>query len=80
MERRKEINGRLVRWIAEKAEREYAEDISLVLIYGSYVNNKQNELTKQAETITAQGSGRLLFSCSRPFSAYFRFATAPARF
>lgn len=46
----------------------------------SYVNDKQNELTKQAETITAQGSGRLLFSCSRPFSAYFRFATAPARF
>ena len=46
----------------------------------SYVNDKQNELTKQAENITAQGSGRLLFSCSRPFSAYFRFATAPARF
>ena len=44
----------------------------------SYVNDKQNELTKQAETITAQGSGRLLFSCSRPFSAYFRFLTAPA--
>lgn len=46
----------------------------------SYVNDKQNELIKQAETITAQGSGRLLFSCSRSFSAYFRFATAPARF
>ncbi len=42
MERRKEINGRLVRWIAEKAEREYAEDISLVLIYGSYVNGTAN--------------------------------------
>ena len=42
MERRKEINGRLVRWIAEKAEREYAEDISLVLIYGSYVNGMAN--------------------------------------
>lgn len=42
MERRKEINDRLVRWIAEKAEREYAEDISLVLIYGSYINGTAN--------------------------------------
>ena len=42
MERRKEINSRLVRWITEKVEREYAEDISLVLIYGSYVNGTAN--------------------------------------
>ncbi len=42
MERRKEINGRLVQWIAEKVEREYAKDISLVLIYGSYVNGTAN--------------------------------------
>lgn len=42
MEKRKEINDKLVRWIAEKVKREYADDISLVLIYGSYVNGTAN--------------------------------------
>lgn len=42
MERRKEINDRLVRWIVNKVKTEYADDISLVLIYGSYVNGTAN--------------------------------------
>lgn len=42
MEKRKKINDKLVRWIAEKVKREYADDISLVLIYGSYVNGTAN--------------------------------------
>lgn len=42
MEKRKEINDKLVRWIVEKVKRKYADDISLVLIYGSYVNGTAN--------------------------------------
>ena len=40
-------------------------------MYFLYVNDKQNELTKQAETITAQGPGQLLFSCARPVFRLF---------
>lgn len=42
MEKRKEINDQLVQWVINKAKTEYAEDISLVLIYGSYVNGTAN--------------------------------------
>ena len=42
MESRKEINGKLVQWILDKVKGEYADDISLVLIYGSYVNGTAN--------------------------------------
>lgn len=34
----KSINEKLVGWIAEKVKKEYPEDISAVVIYGSYVN------------------------------------------
>lgn len=42
MEKRKEINDRLVQWILNKVQTEYADDISLVLIYGSYINGTAN--------------------------------------
>lgn len=42
MEKRKEINDKLVKWIVNKVSTEYANDISLVLIYGSYINGTAN--------------------------------------
>lgn len=42
MQKRKEINDRLVKWIVDKVSTEYANDVSLVLIYGSYVNGTAN--------------------------------------
>ena len=42
MEKRKEINDKLVKWILHKVKTEYAIDVSLVLIYGSYVNGTAN--------------------------------------
>lgn len=45
MEHRKHINDRLVRWIRRKAEQEYSEDISLVCVYGSWLNGTANRLS-----------------------------------
>ena len=42
MEKRKEINEKIVAWIINKVKMEYADDISLVLIYGSYINGSAN--------------------------------------
>lgn len=42
MNKRKETNDRLVEWIVNKVKTEYADDISLVLIYGSYINGTAN--------------------------------------
>ena len=42
MEKRREINEKIVEWIVNKVKTEYADDISLVLIYGSYVNGTAN--------------------------------------
>ncbi len=42
MEKRKEINDRLVKWIVNKVKTEYPDDVSLVLIYGSYINGTAN--------------------------------------
>ncbi len=42
MKERKEINDKIVSWIVDKVKREYADDISLVLIYGSYINGSAN--------------------------------------
>lgn len=42
MEKRKEINDRLVQWILNKVKSDYADDVSLVLIYGSYINGTAN--------------------------------------
>ena len=36
------INDKLVKWIEEKVKKEYADDISLVLLYGSYINGTAN--------------------------------------
>lgn len=38
----KAINEKLVAWIEEKVKCEYAEDISLVLLYGSFINGTAN--------------------------------------
>lgn len=38
MERRKEINDKLIQWILHKVQTEYADDVSLVVVYGSYIN------------------------------------------
>ncbi len=42
MEKRKAINDKLVKWIVNKVKTEYANDVSLVLLYGSYVNGTAN--------------------------------------
>lgn len=42
MMNRKEINNKVVEWITEKVKREYADDVSLVLLYGSYINGTAN--------------------------------------
>lgn len=43
MEKRQRINERIVNWIKNKVEKEYADDISLVLVYGSYINGTAND-------------------------------------
>lgn len=45
MERRREINDRLVEWISDRAVSEFAGEISLVVIYGSHVNGTGNRLS-----------------------------------
>ena len=42
MEKRRKINESIVEWIVNKVKTEYVDDISLVLIYGSYVNGTAN--------------------------------------
>ena len=42
MTKRKEINDKVVEWITNKVKTEYADDISLVLLYGSYINGTAN--------------------------------------
>lgn len=42
MNKRKEINDKVVEWITNKVKIEYADDISLVLIYGSCINGTAN--------------------------------------
>ena len=39
---RKEINDRVVAWIIHLVKTEYADDVSLVLLYGSYINGTAN--------------------------------------
>lgn len=40
--KRKEINDNVVEWIVDKVKSEYADDVSLVLLYGSYINGTAN--------------------------------------
>ena len=42
MKNRKHINDNIVKWIVNKVSTEYVVDVSLVLIYGSYVNGTAN--------------------------------------
>lgn len=42
MANQQEINDKIVKWIVNKVNMEYADDISLVLIYGSYINGSAN--------------------------------------
>lgn len=42
MTRRKEINDKVIEWIVNKVKSEYADDVSLVLLYGSYINGTAN--------------------------------------
>lgn len=42
MPKRKEINDKIVEWIMNKVKTEYADDVSLVLLYGSYINGTAN--------------------------------------
>ncbi len=42
MENRKRTNDRIVNWITNRVTTEYVDDVSLVLIYGSYVNGTDN--------------------------------------
>lgn len=45
MENRRRINSNLARWIAQKVETDYPQDISLVCIYGSYINGTMNKMS-----------------------------------
>ncbi len=38
MNKRQDINDKVVGWIVDKVKTEYADDISLVILYGSYIN------------------------------------------
>lgn len=42
MTKRKEINDKVIEWIMNKVKTEYADDVSLVLLYGSYINGTAN--------------------------------------
>lgn len=42
MTKRKEINDKVIEWIMNRVKTEYADDISLVLLYGSYINGTAN--------------------------------------
>lgn len=42
---RKEINDKVVEWIINKVNTEYSDDISLVLLYGSYINGTANSMS-----------------------------------
>ena len=42
MKNRKHIKDNIVKWIVNKVSTEYVDDVSLVLIYGSYVNGTAN--------------------------------------
>lgn len=42
MTNRKEINDKIIAWIINKVKTEFADDISLVLVYGSYINGTAN--------------------------------------
>lgn len=37
------VNEKLVNWILKRVENDYADDIALILLYGSYVNGTANE-------------------------------------
>jgi len=45
MKKRMALNSRIAEWIKNKAQTEYADDIALVVIYGSYVNGTANHLS-----------------------------------
>lgn len=42
MQKRKNLNDKIIAWIIEKAKSEYADDISLIVVYGSYLNGTMN--------------------------------------
>lgn len=42
MTKRNEINEKVTAWIINKVKTEYADDVSLVLLYGSYINGTAN--------------------------------------
>lgn len=42
MEKRLQINNRFVDWIISRAEKQFADDVSMVLIYGSHINGTAN--------------------------------------
>ena len=42
-EKRRQVNDKIVEWIKSRTETRYAGEISLVLVYGSYVNGTANE-------------------------------------
>lgn len=42
MTKRNEINEKVIAWIINKVKTEYADDVSLVLLYGSYINGTAN--------------------------------------
>lgn len=37
------VNDKIVKWITNRVENNYAEDVALILMYGSYVNGTANE-------------------------------------
>lgn len=45
MNKRKLINDQVVEWIENRTKTKYPQDISLVLLYGSYMNGTANELS-----------------------------------
>ena len=43
--KRKEINDNIVKWITNKVQTQYPDDVSLVLAYGSHINGTANSMS-----------------------------------
>lgn len=63
MNNRKEINDRVVDWIISKVKTEYADDISVVLIY-SLLNSFTSSITSSSEVMPAFSASPCISACN----------------
>ncbi len=46
---KKTTNEKLINWIQEKVKKEWPDDISLVVLYGSFINGTAKWITVQSK-------------------------------